>query len=174
MENNFNFSSYLRTPLLVVILMGHTMNFQAVTLQWTSLGERFFTKITFVRSNACNVITLYFHDWLELIISVFTTVKSFFLPVCVLVCLFKSNVSLKPFPQKVHRYRLTSLWHFMCRLRSLCKEKLLSQARHWNLLGLDSHLEIKKNQFLFWYKKFAGKIPDGREFIWVWSWNIKC
>jgi len=35
-------------------------------------------------------------------------------PVCVLVWRFKSNVSLKPLPQNVHRYRLTSLWHFIC------------------------------------------------------------
>ena len=42
------------------------------------------------------------------------------LPVCVRVCRFRSKVSLNPLPQKVQRYRFTSLWHFMCRLSSRC------------------------------------------------------
>ena len=58
-----------------------------------------------------------------------------FLPVWVLVCLFRSNVSLNPFPQKVQRYLLVSLWHFMCLLRRRCKVKALPQTLQANLLG---------------------------------------
>jgi len=36
------------------------------------------------------------------------------LPVCVLVCLLRSNVSLNPFPQNVQRNLFTSLWHLRC------------------------------------------------------------
>ena len=42
-------------------------------------------------------------------------------PVWVLVCRFRSNVSLKPLPQNVHKYLLISEWHLECRLSSLCK-----------------------------------------------------
>lgn len=44
---------HLRTSLLVVVLMSHTVDFQTVTFQGASLCEGFLTKITFVRSNAC-------------------------------------------------------------------------------------------------------------------------
>ena len=77
-----------------------------------------------------------------------------FLPVCVRVWRFKSKVSLNPLPQKVQRYLLTSLWHFMCLLRSLCNVKLLSQDRQRNLLGSLSHLERRRNVlFLEEYKR---------------------
>lgn len=55
------------------------------------------------------------------------------LPVCVRVCLFKSNVSLKPLPQKVHRYRLTSEWHLRWRFSRRAKVNLLPQI--WHLRG---------------------------------------
>ena len=42
--------------MFVVILMSHTVNFEAVTLQRAALCEGFLTKITFVRSDACRVI----------------------------------------------------------------------------------------------------------------------
>lgn len=57
---------------------------------------------------------------------------------CVLVCLFRSNVSLKPFPQKVQRYRLTSEWHFICRFKSLCKLKFFEQILQTNFVGSSS------------------------------------
>lgn len=50
-------------------------------------------------------------------------------PVCVRVCLLRSKVSLKPFPQKVQRYLLMSEWHFMCRLSRRCKAKVLLHIR---------------------------------------------
>ena len=62
-----------------------------------------------------------------------------FLPVCVRVCLFRSKVSLNPFPQKVQRYLFVSLWHFIWRLRSLCSVKVFAQIRQANLDGSDSH-----------------------------------
>lgn len=49
------------------------------------------------------------------------------LPVWVLVCRLRSNVSLNPLPQNVHRYRLTSLWHFMWRLSNRWRLKLFEQ-----------------------------------------------
>ena len=52
-------------------------------------------------------------------------------------------MSLNPLPQKVQRYLFTSLWHFICRLRSRCKEKLLSHVLHLNLLGSASHLNTR-------------------------------
>ena len=122
--------------------MSNTVNFQTVTFQGASLCEGFLTKITFVRSNACKAIiqTDYFfagslHPVMRGSAWVFV-----FLPVCVRVCLFRSKVSLNPLPQKVQRYLFTSLWHFICRLRSRCKEKLLSHVLHLNLLGSASHL----------------------------------
>lgn len=60
-------------------------------------------------------------------------------PVWVLVCLFRSNVSLKPLPQNVQRYLLVSLWHFICLFSSLWRVKALPHVRHANLLGSDSH-----------------------------------
>lgn len=45
------------------------------------------------------------------------------------MCLFRSNVSLKPFPQNVHRYRLTSEWHFICLLRRRWRANVLLQIR---------------------------------------------
>lgn len=36
------------------------------------------------------------------------------IPVCVRTCLLRSNVSLKPLPQKLHRCLLVSLWHLTC------------------------------------------------------------
>lgn len=56
-------------------------------------------------------------------------------PVCVLVWRLRSNVSLNPFPQNVHKYRLTSLWHFICLFNSRCKPNVLEQTLHTNLLG---------------------------------------
>ena len=53
----------------------------------------------------------------------------------VLVCLFRSKVSLKPLPQKVQRYRLMSLWHFMWRLSRRWRLNTLEQMPHWNLEG---------------------------------------
>jgi len=44
---------HLGASLFVVILMSHTVNFEAVTLQRAALCEGFLTKITFVRSDAC-------------------------------------------------------------------------------------------------------------------------
>lgn len=55
-----------------------------------------------------------------------------YVPVCVLVCRFKSNVSLKPFPQNVHRYRLTSLWHFMCLFNKRCRLNVLEHRLQQN------------------------------------------
>jgi hypothetical protein len=55
-----------------------------------------------------------------------------YIPVCVLVCRFKSNVSLKPFPQKVQRYRLTSLWHFMCLFNKRCRLKVFEHKLQQN------------------------------------------
>ena len=63
-----------------------------------------------------------------------------FLPVCVLVWRFRSKVSLKPFPQKVQRYLLVSLWHFMCRFSSRCRVNCLEHVLHWNLDGSESGL----------------------------------
>lgn len=54
-------------------------------------------------------------------------------PVCVLVCRFKSNVSLKPLPQNVHRYRLTSLWHFICLFNKRCRLNVLEHRLQQNL-----------------------------------------
>ena len=128
--------------MFVVILMRHAMDFQAVTFQGAALCEGFLTKITFVRSNACKVIIqtdYFFAGWLHPVMRGSAWVFVF-LPVCVRVCLFRSKVSLNPLPQKVQRYLFTSLWHFMCRLSSRCKEKLLSQVLHRNLLGSASHL----------------------------------
>ena len=61
-----------------------------------------------------------------------------YIPVWVRVCRFKSKVSLNPLPQKVHKYLLESLWHFMCRFNNLWRVKILEQSRHWNLVGSDS------------------------------------
>lgn len=55
------------------------------------------------------------------------------LPVCVLVCRFKSNVSLKPLPQNVHRYRLTSLWHFICLFSRRCRLNVFEHRLQQNL-----------------------------------------
>ena len=135
---------YLRTSLLVVVLMSHTVDFQTVTFQGASLCEGFLTKITFVRSNACKAIIqtdYFFAGSLHPVMRGSALCVSLcFLPVCVRVCLFRSKVSLNPLPQKVQRYLFTSLWHFMCRLSSRCKVKLLSQVLHRNLLGSASHL----------------------------------
>lgn len=57
----------------------------------------------------------------------------------------RSKVSLKPLPQKVHRYRLTSEWHFMWRFRSLCKLKVFEHTRHMNLL-LSSSMTVKERK----------------------------
>merc|ERR550525_132561 len=61
--------------------MVDTVNLQAVTFQRAPLGEGLFAVVTPIGRT----------------------------PVCVRVCLFRSNVSLKPFPQKVQRYRFASL-----------------------------------------------------------------
>lgn len=57
----------------------------------------------------------------------------FNLPVCVRVCLFKSNVSLNPLPQNVQRYRLMSEWHFMCLFSKRWRAKVLLQMRQQNV-----------------------------------------
>lgn len=59
-------------------------------------------------------------------------------PVCVLVCLLRSNVSLNPLPQNVHKYRFTSEWHFICRFKSLCKLKFFEQTLQTNFVGSSS------------------------------------
>lgn len=57
---------------------------------------------------------------------------------CVLVCLLRSKVSLKPLPQKVQRYLFTSEWHFICRLSNLCRLKFFEHTRHTNFVGSSS------------------------------------
>lgn len=49
-------------------------------------------------------------------------------PVCVRTCLFRSKVSLKPLPQKVHRCLFTWLWHLRCRLSMRCRRKALPHS----------------------------------------------
>lgn len=49
-------------------------------------------------------------------------------PVWVRTCRFRSKVSLKPLPQKVHRCRFTWLWHLRWRLSMRCKRKPLPQS----------------------------------------------
>ena len=44
--------SYLRPPLLVVVLVRHPVHFQAVAFQGTTLGEGFLTEIALVGSNS--------------------------------------------------------------------------------------------------------------------------
>lgn len=46
-------------------------------------------------------------------------------PVCVRTCRLRSKVSLKPFPQKLHRCLFTWLWHLRCRLSMRCRRKAL-------------------------------------------------
>ena len=68
---------------------------------------------------------------------------------------------------------MTSLWHFMCLFRSLCREKLLSQVLHRNLLGSLSHLNKSKL-----YKNikclYLDFIPNRWEFFRFRSGHIKC
>lgn len=49
-------------------------------------------------------------------------------PVWVRTCLFRSKVSLKPFPQKVHKCLFTWLWHLMWRLSMRCRRKPLPHS----------------------------------------------
>lgn len=49
-------------------------------------------------------------------------------PVCVRTCLFRSKVSLKPLPQKVHRCLFTWLWHLRWRLSMRCRRKPLPHS----------------------------------------------
>lgn len=57
---------------------------------------------------------------------------------CVRVCRFRSNVSLKPLPQNVHRYRFMSEWHFMWRFRRRCSVNAFEQIWQANLFGSSS------------------------------------
>ena len=121
---------YLRSSLFVVILMRNSMNFQTMTFKWTSLSERFFTKIAFIWPDTYTQ---------KVKVSFYSIWNCSKLPVCVRVCLFKSKVSLNPFPQNVQRYRFTSLWHFMCRFRSRWSVKAFWQILHLNFEGSSSH-----------------------------------
>lgn len=56
------------------------------------------------------------------------------LPVWVLVCLFKSKVSLKPFPQNVHKYLFMSEWHFICLFSRRWSANVLLQIRQAKLV----------------------------------------
>jgi hypothetical protein len=110
-------------PLLVGVLVLDAVHFETVRLQRASLREAFFTKAALVRPHSCkNRCRRRVRP------------KDQDSPVCVLVCLFRSKVSLKPFPQKVHKYLLTSEWHFMCLLRRRCKAKVLLQMRQQKLV----------------------------------------
>jgi len=44
---------HLRPPLLVLVLVRHSVHLQAVALQGAALGEGFLAKVTFVRSDPC-------------------------------------------------------------------------------------------------------------------------
>ena len=61
--------------------------------------------------------------------------KNDFLPVWVRVWRLRSKVSLKPFPQNVHKYLFVSEWHFMWRFNNLWRLNTLEQRRHWNFVG---------------------------------------
>lgn len=49
-------------------------------------------------------------------------------PVWVRTWRFRSKVSLKPFPQKVHRCLFTWLWHLTCRFSMRCRRKPLPHS----------------------------------------------
>ena len=139
--------TYLWPPLLVIIIVSHTVNFEAMGLQRTTLSEWLLTEIALVGANTWKKKSqmIDYHPMSKPIIGSVARYTLFCqdipkhwvknVPVWVRVCLFKSKVSLKPLPQKVQRYRLVSLWHFMCRFKSRCKLKILEHKRHWNLDG---------------------------------------
>lgn len=56
-------------------------------------------------------------------------------PVWVRVWRLRSNVSLKPLPQNVHKYLLMSEWHLMWRLRRRCRGNTLLQILQTNRLS---------------------------------------
>ena len=45
---------HLRPPLLVLVLVRHSVHLQTVALQGAALGEGFFAKVTFIRPHSCN------------------------------------------------------------------------------------------------------------------------
>lgn len=53
-------------------------------------------------------------------------------PVWVRTCLLRSNVSLNPFPQKVHGCLLVSLWHLRWRFSMRCNWKVFWHTWHSN------------------------------------------
>jgi len=61
------------------------------------------------------------------------TLYSSRIPVCVRVCRLRSKASLNPFPQIVHKYLLTSLWHLTWRLNSRQMANFFPQTRHMTL-----------------------------------------
>lgn len=91
-------------------------------------------------------------------------------PVCVLVCLFKSNVSLNPLPQNVHKYRLISEWHFMCRFKSRCSVKCFEQMRQTNLpSSSDGTLQIISSGWEIVACFFSGTCSSSRKRPWMFS-----
>jgi hypothetical protein len=52
-------NQYLGPPLLVLVLMGHTMDLEAVALQGAALGEGFLAQVALVRPHACTGVTVY-------------------------------------------------------------------------------------------------------------------
>jgi len=44
---------HLRPPLLVLVLVRHSVHLQAVALQGAALGEGFLAKVTFIRPHSC-------------------------------------------------------------------------------------------------------------------------
>lgn len=116
----------LVASLLVGVLECDTVDLLHVRLQWASLSEGLVAQSALVRTNSCGgkwrsqtrnspvcvcvCVCMLQQHWRR--IPLLRSVVQ--LPVWVRTCLFRSKVSLKPFPQKVHKCLLVSLWHLMC------------------------------------------------------------
>jgi hypothetical protein len=52
-------NTYLGPPLLVLVLVGHAVDLEAVALQGAALGEGFLAQVALVWPHACTGVTVY-------------------------------------------------------------------------------------------------------------------
>lgn len=130
-------------PFFVGILLRYTVDLFHVRLQGTALRKCLFAQIALVWPNACRWKNKRerTQDRSEITGPKTKPVTgkirkqqiSWCIPVWVRTCRLRSKVSLNPFPQKLHRCLLVSLWHFRC---------LFSMRWYWNVFWHTWHTKL--------------------------------